>query len=731
MIINNSSIHLGVFSIRPLEKNPRFSNPLIGSASPYLRQHAHNPVFWYPWGKEALERARAENKPILLSIGYSTCYWCHVMEREVFENLSIASLMNRCFINVKVDREEHPEIDDIYMTARQLMTEEGGWPNNVFLTPDLKPFYAGGTYGATDDYGKPAFPRLLEWLNHAWTTQRGEVTKVADTIMSNMQQVMTLSPPQFSERIDVSAQAAQLFAELKNHHDARGGGFFQAPKFPHESWLQFLLGYYEHTGHAEALEIVTRSLSKMAAGGIYDHVGCGFHRYAVDKDWFIPHFEKMLYTQALLARTYTDAARLANNPWFADIAKSVIDFVAGPFTDGSGAFYAAIDAETDGAEGAYYAWTADELQQLLTREETQFFTAFYVMADIPQFPGHKHAEGQIILARKPFDQAAREQGVPYVQLAAAAGQLMNKLLAVRNQRKAPHLDDKIIVGWNGLMIDALAHAGKTFNHPPYIERAKKAADFLLERCIDNEGSLKRIYAGKRAQIDATLEDYAYLIKGLLGLFRAQPDDNLLDAATSLLSRADELFRDTENGGYFYARPSDEVPLRAKSIEDSALPNANAVMAHNLIDLAELAGQSHYREQAKALAEYFSGNAPIPIHRATLAHALLRLEGKAVHKDATFDAGTYLIKDKASPDNVAAVSAAIFPADAKPGENCEIIVTLDLRDGWHVNASRVNHPFLIPTQFDVQGKGVEIVDILYPEPRRKPGAEPGETLLVYE
>jgi uncharacterized protein len=341
-----------------------------------LRQHAHNPVFWHPWGREAIERARTENKPILLSIGYASCYWCHVMEREVFQNLSIASTMNQMMINIKVDREERPDLDEIYMVARQLMTHEGGWPNNVFLTPDLKPFYAGGTFAADESSGRPAFPRILEWVNYSWTTQEQEVRGMAQQITDSMKPHLIFTPP--SEKAlstpNVHTQAAELFSMLKQFHDGRSGGFFQAPKFPHECLLSFLLGYYENTNsseqafetNVEAIDMVTKSLQKMAAGGMYDHVGAGFHRYAIDKDWLVPHFEKMLYNQAMLARVYTDAARLTGNEYFADIAKSVLDMVRGPFTDASGAFYSSFDAEVNEIEGAYYSWKPEQLQSILT-----------------------------------------------------------------------------------------------------------------------------------------------------------------------------------------------------------------------------------------------------------------------------------------------------------------------------------------------------------------------------
>jgi uncharacterized protein YyaL (SSP411 family) len=468
--------------MRVNEQNPQFSNALVHSASPYLRQHAHNPVFWYPWGEEAIARARTENKPILLSIGYSTCYWCHVMEREVFMNVSIAAQMNEHFINVKVDREEHPELDEIYMVARQMMTREGGWPNNIFLTPDLKPFFAGGTFPPADMPGRSGFPRLLEWLHHAWTTQNAELQKAAEEITQAITGYLNYVPKETAAP-NVAELAGKLFTSLKQHHDASAGGFFQAPKFPHENYLGFLVAYHELTGDKEALDILTLSLRKMAAGGIYDQVGCGFHRYAVDKEWYVPHFEKMLYNQSQLARVYTDAARLTSNPWLADIAKSILDFVMGPLTDGGGAFYAAIDAETDGVEGAYYAWSAEELEKLLKPEEARFLMDFFALADIPKFPGHKHADGQALIARKPLDEAAREKNMPYIQVAAMVGYVMNKLLNARNLRKAPGLDNKIIVGWNGLMIDAFAHAAKVFDKPHYAIAARRAADLLLENFI--------------------------------------------------------------------------------------------------------------------------------------------------------------------------------------------------------------------------------------------------------
>jgi uncharacterized protein YyaL (SSP411 family) len=433
----------------------------------------------------------------------------------------------------------------------------------------------------------------------------------------------------------------------------------------------------------------------------------------------------MLYNQALLARTYTEAARITGNPFFADIARSVLDFVSGPLTSGNGVFYTAIDAETDGVEGAYYAWTADEIIKILTPEEGAFFTTFYALADIPAFPGHKHTQGQVIVARKPLDVAARERNIPYAQLAALAGNIMNKLLAVRNGRKAPNLDDKIIVSWNGLMIDAFAHAGRVLANPKYIKTARKAADFVLEHAIDNDGRLGRILEASGARIEATLEDYAFLIKGLLSLYRVQSDEIVLEAIISLTERCGELFSDTA-GGYLATASDEYMIARIKSGEDSAIPGANAIMLHNLVDLYEFTQDTRWCELAQKQAGFFlNGNYKLMPELATMLHGALRLNtlmnGKTQQSAAVFDEKTA----QSPADATVSVSTAIFPADAGPGEECELMVTLDIKDGWHINANRVNQPSLIPTQLDVQGRDIDLLGVAYPEPLRR-----GE-LLVYE
>lgn len=648
----------------------------------------------------------------------------------MFENLSIASLMNRSFINIKVDREEHPELDEIYMVARQLMTHEGGWPNNVFLTPDLKPFYAGGTFAPDDAYGKPAFPRLLEWLNYSWTTQETEVRKQSEEIIKVMQPYLVHEAPKDKTKADIAAQADELFLSLKKYHDERAGGFFQSPKFPHECYHNFLLSYYECTNTEHALDMVRHSLGKMAAGGIYDHVACGFHRYAVDKEWYVPHFEKMLYNQALLARCYTDAARLSGSEYLADIAKSVLDFVSGPFTDGNGAFYSAFDAETDAVEGAYYAWSAEQLQQILTPEETNFFVNFFALADIPAFPGHKHPDGQVIVARTPLDLAAAQNGMSYAELAAMTSHVMNKLLLERNKRKTPGLDDKIILSWNALMIDAYAHAAKVFGIERYAQMATRAANFILEQMIDNDGKLCRIFAAGKLQLEAHLEDYAYLIKALITLWRTTNDKAMLDAAIAFAAQVEEKFADAKSPGYFGTTENEYLLVRIKGGDDSTLPNPNAVMLGNLVDLFEITKNDTYRDKAQKMADYFlAGAATIQVEHASMLQHALRLE--ALLKGKSQRDLTFVPIAPESADSHVKLAAHVSPANAKPGENCEVLVALDIEEGWHINAAAVNHEFLIPTQVDVQGEGVEVLEVLYPESLRQEVIQGEEPLLIYK
>lgn len=618
------------------------------------------------------------------------------MEREVFEDIAIAALMNRYFINIKVDREEHPQLDELYMTARQLMTHEGGWPNNIFLNHDLKPFHAGGTYGAQDAYGKPSFPRLIEWLHDNWENKREEVEAMANEAGEVMQRFLSPQTAPLSGD-DFSGIIAELRAKLAQHFDAESGGFYQAPKFPQENFLQFLIHHHEQTGDEESLDMAAFSLGKMATGGIYDHVGCGFHRYAVDKDWLVPHFEKMLYTQAQLTRCYADLARITESPYFADITRSVCEFVAGPFTDGGGAFYSAIDAETDAVEGAYYAWTKEDIESLLTPDELAFFTHHYGLAEIPRFEGHKHPDGDVIIGRMPLPEAALQRNLPYEQVAGMAGQVLNKLLAVRNLRISPSRDEKIIVSWNGLMIDAMAYAGKVLDEPSYIARARKAVDYILKHGINNDGQLMRCITAGRAQHLATLDDYAYFIKGLLSLHDASGDNTILQTAKTLMARAEELFGDKKGVGFYLTQENDNAFIRIKNGDDNALPSANAVMAENYMKLGE-------RHKALTILQTFLAdeNSQWLEYSSMLTAALQFKKPEQV---------TVKPIERPLPERFVRTKLSLFPKNARAGENAQLILKLDIADGFHISAMQKDGRE--PVQVALQSGLVELLDIERP------------------
>ncbi len=683
-------------------------NQLAKAASPYLRQHAHNPVQWYPWGEEALNRAKQENKPILLSVGYSTCYWCHVMEREVFENASIAALMNEHFINIKIDREEHPDLDEIYMLARQLMTQEAGWPNNVFLTPDLKPFYAGGTYAPADQGTRPGFPRVLAAVSQAWDQKQDEVIRQSEEITG----VITahLSQVGHSVALDVGALARGTLAQLKHFHDPRAGGFFQAPKFPHEAYLLFLAEYYEKTRDDHALAMLNRTLHRMAAGGIYDHIGGGFHRYAVDKDWMVPHFEKMLYNQALMAAAFTAHHRITGDPYTGDTARSVLEFVGGPFTSPEGAFYSAIDAETDGVEGEYYAWNSNELAALLTPPQLAFLTDMYIISTIPAHYGMPAPAGGVLHAAQPLPAAAAARGFTYLEVAGHAHHIFNILLPARNARKAPRLDDKILVGWNGLMIAALAEGAEVFKQPSYRERAEKAAHFILTRCRLADGTLAHGFAGGGPQFPALLEDYAYLIKGLIALGKTED-------ATRLAQEADQHLWNAETGGYYSFIEQGGRIAPICTVDDGALPSPNAVMLQNLVALGQV-------EQAKKLVDAFSAHVSqvSPLQNATFVSGLMRLFPAQVKTGPG---------EGSMPIYSELVQLSGELSKAEHGQACEARITVKIAEGWHVQAFRAETPDILPIQIDLRGPGVAgLVTTHFPEVTRKQFPYVQGTLPVY-
>jgi len=738
----HAQVHAPAQPAAQAQEAPQHTNRLANSTSPYLLQHAHNPVAWYPWGPEALERAKKEDKPIFLSVGYSTCYWCHVMEREVFENEAIAKLMNERFVCIKVDREERPDLDEIYMMATQLMTQHGGWPNSVFLTPDLKPFFAGTYFGPTDQPGRPGFGTLVTQLGEAWATQREKINEVsgqaAGTIKNVLGERLAAIPKAPLDVALVDSAVQQIAAS----YDQRDGGFGLAPKFPSDFYYSFLLDV--HTRRVAAgnkdeatLEMVTGTLDAMAAGGIHDHVGGGFHRYATDGQWKVPHYEKMLYNQAHLAVAYLDAYAATGEARHANTARGIFRFVAEVFTGPQSQFYSALDAETDAVEGAYYTWTREEITSVLGDKDAAAFLAEFELADVPHFPGHKHPEGGSLVRKA--------RGVANSPELDA---MLGKLAAGRRARKLPRLDDKAIAAWNGMMIDAYARGAEVLKDDAYRATAAKAAAFVLEHMRTPDGRLLRsvrLVAEAPPLAASTqegfLEDYAFVIRGLLALHRVETDGaakaRWLVAAKALAAKADELFWDKQAGGYFFATPQPDLIARGKDIGDNAAPGGNSVMAHNLLALSRATGDATYRTRASELLAAFSGTmAQSPRGSVHMIHAVQR----SLVLDAAGDAASPAITingvapgDRADAPADATessahvkASATVEPASVAPGDEFTVTVTLVVDDGWHINANPASADFLIATAVDVRPAElpaagtpgpIEVVRVTYPAPRK--------------
>jgi uncharacterized protein YyaL (SSP411 family) len=573
------------------------ANHLIAEKSPYLQQHAHNPVDWYPWGDDAFDKARREDKPIFLSIGYSTCHWCHVMERESFENDAIAEIINRSFVPVKVDREERPDVDRIYMTYVQAATGSGGWPMSVFLTPDLKPFF-GGTYFPPDNrYGRPGFPALLDRIASAWRDQRAEIVETSGNVIS---QLKTISDPASTGGIADKTTLDSTFQYFRRTFDATHGGFGDAPKFPRPVIFNFLFRYYARTQRNEGLQMSLDTLRAMAAGGMHDQLGGGFHRYSVDERWFVPHFEKMLYDQAQLAISYVEAYQITNNSLYADIARSTLDYVLRDMTHPDGGFYSAEDADSvidpanpkEKGEGAFYIWTAAELEQVLGREVYDLFAAHYGVekdGNVHQDPHGEFTGKNILYLRK----------APEPDVARRLQEAKAKLLEVRSERVRPHLDDKILTSWNALMISAFAKAAQVLNDPRYLTAAQRATAFIFKRMYNSDtGVLQRRFREGEAAIHGFLDDYAFFIAALLDLYEADFDPGHLETAIALAAKMRELFEDAQAGAFFTTAGLDSsLVLRMKDDYDGAEPSGNSVALLDLVRLAHLTDRDEYRQAA--------------------------------------------------------------------------------------------------------------------------------------
>ncbi len=588
-------------------------NRLIKEKSPYLLQHANNPVDWYPWGEEAFQKARDEDKPIFLSIGYSTCYWCHVMEREVFENETIATLMNEKLVCIKVDREEQPDIDGIYMSAVQAINGSGGWPMSVFLTHDLKPFF-GGTYFPPDSrYGRPGFPQLVERISELWNHERNQLLESGHRIY---QHLCSTNVPQKTSTIDKKALAT-CFTQLKESFDSVNGGFGHSPKFPRPSVFNALLHHHARNGEPKALSMTLTTLRKMANGGMYDHLGGGFHRYSVDELWRIPHFEKMLYDQAQLVCSYLDAYQLTHDTFYADIANKVLEYILRQMTHPEGGFYSAEDAESafthenphEKEEGVFYMWITTEIKKILGKEAELFCYHFGIEehGNAPSDPMGVFVDKNVIYQKHTLEETAKRFNLELSELQNLLNNSKEKLFQAREKRPLPHLDDKIITAWNGLMISAFARASQILQKPLYLQAAKQSATFILRHVYDEQAKvLFRRWRDGEARFQGSLQDYSFFIQGLIDLYEASFEISWLQNAITLTKQTIELFWDNENNGFYdSAKNSPTLLVRMKEEYDGAEPTGNSVMALNLLRLGHITANNDWRQKAEQTIGVFS------------------------------------------------------------------------------------------------------------------------------
>jgi hypothetical protein len=597
----------------PTPKVSDHTNRLAREKSPYLLQHAHNPVDWYPWGEEAFAKARRENKPIFLSVGYSTCHWCHVMAHESFESEEVAAIMNREFVNIKVDREERPDVDRVYMTFVQATTGGGGWPMSVWLTPDLKPF-VGGTYFPPDDrYGQPGFKSVLERIATAWKQDHEKIAGQGTKIIEALREAQTAESGA-AESIDTKILDAAC-EQFSRSFDARDGGFGSAPKFPRPVTLNFLSRFYARNPSSEAgkhaLEMDLVTLRKMAAGGMHDHLGGGFHRYSVDRYWHVPHFEKMLYDQGQLAVAYLDAFQITQDRQFESVARDVLDYVARDMTSKEGGFFSAEDADSlfergkpEHGEGVFYVWTKKEIDAALgnAAEIFDFYYGVQSHGNAPEAsdPQDEFRGKNILIERHSITETAQHFKKSEDEIRQSLAHSREKLMSIRSNRPRPHLDDKIIAAWNGLMISAYARAAQVLAEPRYLESATRAATFIRTHLWDeSKKTLYRSYRGGRSGVEGFADDYAFVVQGLLDLYEASFDVEWLKFAIELEETQDRLFFDEKNGGYFSTSGKDtSVVLRMKDDNDSAEPAASSVSALNLLRLAQIRGEKRWQERAE-------------------------------------------------------------------------------------------------------------------------------------
>lgn len=636
---------------------PAHANRLAAEKSPYLLQHAHNPVDWYPWGEEAFEKARKEEKPIFLSVGYSTCHWCHVMERESFENEAIARILNPSFVCIKVDREERPDVDRIYMAFVQATTGAGGWPMNVWLTPDLKPFFGGTYFPPADRGGRSGLPAVAERIATAWREKRAVLVASADQITAQLRQ-FTAPVADAGGELERSLldQAAQ---QIQAAYDPQFGGFGGAPKFPRPVTLNFLLRVQARTGAQEPLDMCLFTLRKMAEGGIHDQVGGGFHRYSVDAFWHVPHFEKMLYDQAQLASTYLDAFQITRDPFHAEVARDILEYVLRDLTGPDGEFYSAEDADSarpghpeELAEGAFYVWRQSEINSALDEETAPLFSYYYGIqqeGNAPSDPSGEFQGQNILMVRHTLEETAEAFGKSTEEIRNRLADARRKLRAVRDRRPRPRRDDKTLTAWNGLMISAFARAAQILDEPRYLRAAQQAAIFIETHLTDPEtGRLWRRYRAGETEGTGFADDYAHVIQGFLDVYEASFEIHWLIQALALQEEQDALFWDPVSGGYFSTASQDpNLLFRMKEDHDGAEPSPNSVAALNLLRLSQMTDQTVFREQAGKLFSAFGAQlrqnpsampqmlAALEFHLATPMQIILAGKAGAADTQALF------------------------------------------------------------------------------------------------
>ncbi|MCG8042785.1 MAG: DUF255 domain-containing protein [Candidatus Thiodiazotropha endolucinida] len=685
---------------------PSFINQLILEDSPYLLQHAHNPVDWHPWSEAAFQKAKQQNKPIFLSIGYSTCHWCHVMERESFENLPIAALLNRDFIAIKVDRESHPDVDEVYMTAVMLMTGHGGWPMSSFLTPDGKPFY-GGTY-----YTPEQFTSLLQQVNQLWKERPDDVIAQAEKVADAVAE---------SNRLRGEAKAldegviAQALKSMQNAFDEIQGGFGQAPKFPREPWLYLLLDQAQRHGDQAALQMLTVTLDHMGRGGIYDQVAGGFHRYSTDYEWLVPHFEKMLYNQAHLSRIYLGAWRITGREDFRRIATQTLDYVLREMTSPDGGFYSATDADSEGEEGLFFTWTEDELNAALDKQQASLATTLYGVTPSGNFEGRN-----ILHLPQTLAEFADEKQRSLSDLLTQLEQINQILLETRNKRIPPLRDDKIVTSWNGMMITAFAQAADLLDNTSYRDAALKAAEFLWQQNRYKPGYLWRVHLNGQSSIAATQEDYAYLSESFLYLYDLTGEPLWLERAKELAGAMTGRFLDRQQGGFFMNEAESSITGMGRPKDegaDNAIPSGSSVAIHSLQRLWQRSGDLDFRKQTDGLISRFA-----PALEATPISYGYLLSAVADHRHGELGSRAYAGQG----------GIRIHADTSQAAEQTLLNLKIQIPDGWHINSNQPSGKDLIATRMSLaeQSNGWQMGPVTYPKGKQQKLAFQQQPLSVY-